>query len=131
MTNTVHNLLLNMQKIRDISGRVFPVKPNAVRLAFERARNKAKVDDIRFHDLRHTFATRLVQMGGDIYKVKVLLGHKSITMTTRYAQHSPESLRGGVEALEKWYNSGTIKETEKFKTPQTLDNTMCAHSSTG
>ena len=53
-----------------------------------------------FHDIRHTFATRLVQKGIDIYKVSKLLGHKDIRMTQRYSQHCPESLRDGVEMLE-------------------------------
>lgn len=60
----------------------------------------AKIQDFHFHDLRHTFATRIVQAGVDLYKVQRLLGHKSPIMTQRYAHHYPESLREGVEALE-------------------------------
>ncbi len=54
----------------------------------------------KFHDLRHTFATRLAQKGVDIYKIAKLLGHEDIRMTQRYAHHCPESLRDGVEILE-------------------------------
>ncbi|HKP00990.1 MAG TPA: tyrosine-type recombinase/integrase, partial [Nitrospiraceae bacterium] len=50
---------------------------------------------------RHTFATRLVQAGVDLYKVQRLLGHKSPMMTQRYAHHYPESLRDGVEILDQ------------------------------
>lgn len=50
--------------------------------------------------MRHTFATRLVQRGIDLYKVQRLLGHKTGTMTQRYAHHCPESLRDGVNVLE-------------------------------
>lgn len=53
-----------------------------------------------FHDLRHTFATRLVQMGIDIYKVQKLLGHRDIKTTQRYAHHYPESLRDSGESLD-------------------------------
>ncbi|MBM4121354.1 MAG: hypothetical protein FJ249_02010 [Nitrospira sp.] len=60
----------------------------------------AKVQSFRFHDLRHTFATRLVQKGVDLYKVQRLLGHKTPLMTQRYAHHSPESLRDGVQVLD-------------------------------
>ena len=60
----------------------------------------AMIQDFHFHDLRHTFATRIVQAGVDLYKVQRLLGHKSPMMTQRYAHHYPESLREGVEALE-------------------------------
>ena len=52
-----------------------------------------------FHDLRHTFAMRLVQAGVDLYKVQKLMRHKSPIMTQRYAHHYPESLRDGVEII--------------------------------
>jgi len=74
--------------------------PN-LRRAFRSALKKAKIEDLHFHDLRHTFATRIVQVGVDLYKVQRLLGHKSPQMTQRYAHHYPESLRDGVEALER------------------------------
>ncbi len=68
---------------------------------FCEARNRAGIPDFRFHDMRHTFATRLVQRGVDLYKVQRLLGHKTSTMTQRYAHHSPESLREGVNVLDE------------------------------
>jgi len=64
------------------------------------ARDRAGIPDFRFHDMRHTFATRLVQRGVDLYKVQRLLGHKTSLMTQRYAHHSPESLREGVNVLD-------------------------------
>jgi integrase len=70
--------------------------------AFYSAREKAGLRDVRFHDLRHTFATRLVQAGVDLYVVKELLGHKSLKMTMRYAHHYPESLRHGVDVLDNF-----------------------------
>ena len=66
---------------------------------FKKALERAGIEDFTFHDLRHTFATRLVQKGEDIYKVAKLMGHKDIRMTQRYAHHSSESLRSGVEVL--------------------------------
>jgi integrase len=69
------------------------------RVAVCEARDRAGILDFRFHDLRHTFATRLVQQGVDLYKVQRLLGHKTQHMTQRYAHHSPESLRDGVNVL--------------------------------
>lgn len=68
---------------------------------FNRARKKVGMADLRFHDLRHSFATRLVQNGVDIYKVQKLMRHKSPQMTQRYAHHCPESLRSGVEILDR------------------------------
>lgn len=76
--------------------------------AYYPARKEADLEDVRFHDLRHTFATRLVQAGIDLYVVKELLGHKTITMTMRYAHHNAESLRSGVEVLDQKSESGYI-----------------------
>ena len=71
-----------------------------LRRAFRAALKKAEIKGFTFHDLRHTFATRLVQAGIDLYRVKELLGHKSIITTQRYAHHYPESLRTSVAVLE-------------------------------
>ena len=59
------------------------------------------MEDFRFHDLRHHFASMLVQHGVDRYVVQRLLGHKTAAMTERYAHLAPDNLRGGVEVLDK------------------------------
>jgi integrase len=100
--------VLKSVSIRDISGHVFPISGSSLRQAFDKVAAKAGLEDFRFHDLRHTFATRLVQNGVDLYKVKELLGHKTIAMTMRYAHHYPESLRSSVEVLDTCYNSATF-----------------------
>lgn len=51
------------------------------------------IDDFTFHDLRHTFASWYVQDGGDLYRLQLLLGHKTPAMTQRYAHLSVEHLR--------------------------------------
>jgi len=76
--------------------------------AFYSAIQRAGILKLRFHDLRHTFATRLVQAGVDIYTVQKLGRWKSISMVMRYAHHYPESLRSGVEVLDKLKNFSTI-----------------------
>ena len=69
--------------------------------AFDRARDKAGLTDVRFHDLRHTFATRLVQNGVDLYTVQKLGRWKTLSMVTRYAHHHPESLRAGIAVMDQ------------------------------
>ena len=81
---------------------------------FYKARKKAKLENFRFHDLRHTFATRLVQAGIDIYTVSKLLGHKDIRMTQRYSHHCPESLRSSVEVLDTSTNIAH-RDIERFQ----------------
>lgn len=60
---------------------------------------KAKIEDFRFHDLRHDFASRLVMAGVDLYRVRDLLGHGSIEMTERYSHLAPAALAEAVEVL--------------------------------
>lgn len=61
----------------------------------------AKIKDFHFHDLRHTFASRLVMAGVDLYTVKTLLGHKTIQMTMRYAHLAPGHLKQAVDVLAR------------------------------
>ena len=68
--------------------------------AFTEAKRRAQVENFRFHDLRHTVATRVVQSKRDLYGVQRLLGHKNAAMTQRYAHHCVESLRPLLEALD-------------------------------
>jgi len=85
-----------------------PLEGGHSRGAFRLGLKKARIEEFHFHDLRHTFATRLVQRGIDLYKVQQLLGHKSPIMTQRYAHHYPESLRDGVEILDRPRESSTV-----------------------
>jgi len=67
---------------------------------FGEVRDKAGLKDVTAHTLRHTCASRLVQAGVDIYKVRQFLGHSSVRMTERYAHLAPSSLNSAVAALQ-------------------------------
>jgi integrase len=108
VNQTVLAVLKEKAKVRSLKtdlvfcSKVFtPMESGHLRRSFRLALTKARIEDFHFHDLRHTFATRLVQAGVDLYKVQRLLGHKSPIMTQRYAHHYPESLRDGVEILDR------------------------------
>jgi len=60
---------------------------------------KAKLEDFRFHDMRHHFASRLVMEGVDLYVVKELLGHSDFAMTQRYSHLAPEHKAAAVAKL--------------------------------
>src|SRR5579871_5024367 len=47
---------------------------------------RAGIQDFRFHDLRHTFASWYMMNGGDLYELAKILGHSNIRMTERYAK---------------------------------------------
>ena len=59
----------------------------------------AKLPNFTFHDLRHTFASRLVMNGVNLYTVQRLLGHADPKMTQRYAHLSPEHDLAAVATL--------------------------------
>jgi integrase len=78
------------------SGRVFIAKrPDWFRDAIR----EAGIKDFTWHCLRHTFASRLIMAGVDLKTVQELMGHKSITMTARYAHLSPEHRMAALEKL--------------------------------
>ncbi|MFA9479219.1 tyrosine-type recombinase/integrase [Phycisphaerales bacterium AB-hyl4] len=69
--------------------------------AWAKAVKRAKLEDFRIHDLRHTFASRLVQQGASLFAVSKLLGHESIQMTMRYAHLAPDELDAAISRLDQ------------------------------
>ena len=69
--------------------------------AWQRLCKRAALAGFRFHDLRHHFASRLVQSGVDLNTVRELLGHADITMVLRYAHLSPDRLATAVEKVAR------------------------------
>jgi len=63
--------------------------PSALRRRFERARDAAGLEPLRFHDLRHTYGSLLVAGGIDLASVKAAMGHSRITTTERYLHARP------------------------------------------
>ena len=96
-------LLVNW-KLQSKSLFVFPSpvtggKLDNIKSAWEALRARAGIPGFWFHDLRHTFASKLVMAGQDLYVIKELLGHSTIQMTERYAHLSPDHKASAVEFL--------------------------------
>ncbi len=67
--------------------------------AFKTALREAEIQDFKFHDLRHMFASQVLLKGGSLKDVQELLGHKTMTMTLRYAHLTQEHKRKAVNLL--------------------------------
>jgi len=70
---------------------------------WNRCRRAAGLADVRIHDLRHSFASALINNGMTIYDVKEALGHSNIVTTQRYSHLSPDRLRKAVGAAGLHY----------------------------
>jgi integrase len=88
--------------------------------AFKRAISKTGIEDFRFKDLRHTFASHVLMRGGILKDVQELLGYKNISMTMRYAHLSQEhknkavNLLNGLTASKKPTEKPTCHKTVTF-----------------
>lgn len=71
-----------------------------LKTAWLSAVKRAGIKDFRFHDLRHTFASRLVQREASLVAVKDLLGHSDIKTTMRYSHLAPSDLRRAISLLD-------------------------------
>jgi integrase len=94
--------------LRITTGRAVLVYPAAdgddvaledIKKGWARLLRAAKIEAFRFHDLRHHFASRLVQAGVDLNTVRELLGHADIKMVLRYAHLAPETKAAAVAKL--------------------------------
>lgn len=77
---------------RDLKGHVFPVPMLTVRSAFEYARERANIKDLRWHDLRHEAVSRLHELGLSTVEVASISGHKTLACLARYSHMKVERL---------------------------------------
>lgn len=90
-----------------------------VKHSFTSACRRAGLEDFRFHDLRHTFASHLVMKGIGLKAVQELLGHADLTMTMRYAHLSQGHLKAAVSALNDLGKVDTKLTQNPISAPKT------------
>jgi integrase len=84
---------------KNVDDLVFGYSDN-VKNSFTTVRGKAKLDDVRFHDLRHTHATRLDDLGFSMAKIAGQLGHTQLQTTLRYVNRDKEAVKQVASALD-------------------------------
>jgi integrase len=104
MTSTVRTILSRLPRSLDGSALVFPNTEGHHDLRWAKktvpaALRTAQIDNFRFHDLRHTFASRLAMESVDPMTIRELMGHKTMAMTLRYSHLSPGHRRTAIERL--------------------------------
>lgn len=122
MSGQVRALLLSQRALSRRAGPVFTTKRTKraivdVKKAFAAACSEAGIADFHFHDLRHTFATRLGDQGNTARTIAALLGHSNTQMTDRYTHATDDALRAAVECAGKSESQGG---SQNAKMPPTL-----------
>ncbi|MCC6160568.1 MAG: site-specific integrase [Deltaproteobacteria bacterium] len=73
------------------AGHMHTGSPRIVKFTFPEVLAKARLPRMRFHDLRHTFASHWVMNGGDLFRLQKILGHADQAMVQRYAHLAPDA----------------------------------------
>jgi len=103
MNRQLTAILKNVKDKKQPGEYVFSIKGKPfgkVDRAWWKALKESGIENFRFHDMRHTFGSRLGMAGVDIKTIQELMGHKDITMTMRYSHPTPEHKKRAVEILE-------------------------------
>ncbi|WP_022654185.1 site-specific integrase [Aquaspirillum serpens] len=119
LSKQVLALLANMPKYEQCSF-IFPnpktKKPyTCLFWIWNRVRRKAGLPNLRLHDLRHSFASFLINAGRSLYEVQKILGHSNLQMTQRYAHLSKETLLEAVDMAGSLIYSTERKKQKKFE----------------
>ncbi|MGU3282268.1 tyrosine-type recombinase/integrase [Methylobacterium mesophilicum] len=86
LTSRAKTILCDLPRF---DARVFPMNGNAVRLAWDRLRVRAGLQDLRFHDLRHEAISRFFELGLSVPEVALISGHRDTRMLMRYTHLRP------------------------------------------
>lgn len=85
--------------------------------AWKAALTRAEIRDLRWHDLRHEYASRLAEKGTPLVQVQELLGHASIVTTERYNTNRAERLQAAVQVLAPTPSNDTDREADADDAP--------------
>lgn len=99
-----------------VKGSRYLITIEGFKTAWRRTKNKAGVQDFKFHDTRHTTATRLMRATRNLKAAQHLLGHTDIATTSRYAHVTKDDLRAAMEASSAAFAPTTAKSPTETTT---------------
>lgn len=94
---------------KDLDALIFGISDN-VKNSFTSVRDKASLNDLRFHDLRHTHATRLDDLGFSMAKIAGQLGHTQLQTTLRYVNRDKTAVKQVAAALDSFNAEQSAQE---------------------
>lgn len=112
------------RKTKKLQGNLTVINPDtgnrihSVKVAFATALRKSKIQNFKFHDLRHTFASHMIMRGASMKEIQEILGHTTMTMTLRYSHLSQEHKNKAVNLLNGLTAYGT--QTENIDVSQNV-----------
>ncbi len=101
LTPTACQIIRDLQAMSDGDIRLLPVSANALRLAWERLKRRAQIEDLRFHDLRHEAVSRFFELGLSVPEVALISGHRDPRMLYRYTHLNPAMISIKLKGLEE------------------------------
>jgi len=116
MNQTMLQMLSSMPRINEYvfvqqNGRPY----SWINRAWRNAKARAGIENCRFHDLRHTYASHLAMKGVDLMTLRELMGHKSMNMIQRYAHLSADHKRQAVEQLDSLFTGENVPNVSHSK----------------
>lgn len=118
VSSALRKTLIEQKLMSGGSEFVFPSKDSKnghlswLRRSFTTACRRAGIQGLRFHDMRHTAATRLVEKGVHLHAVSKLLGHSAVKITERYS-HPESSIEEAVEILANFASNYSQNYSQK------------------
>lgn len=105
---------------RRVKGQRYPITNEGAKTQWRRLRGKARVENFRFHDIRHDVATKLLRETGNLKVVQQALNHRSIATTTKYAHVIQDEVAEALEAVARSRRGAKSRKKSRTATPKNV-----------
>ena len=132
ITTELSKILMEIKKQDDfyvLSNSKKPIEPRTYRKFYNKFMQKAGVEPIKFHALRHTFASINIENGTDVKTISDILGHSDIAITLKTYTHTSQKAK--MKAIEKFNNMFNSQEEKEKFTKNYKGNICCINKRTG